>query len=197
MKEHPILFSTDMVKANLADRKTMTRRIMKPQPNIDKQTGDCLYVSVRGDEEVFPLEDWKMVELAYYKYKVGDLLWVRESWRYAGGFTEKPDIEVLDVDDIVYKADEEWNGPWKPSIFMFKQFARIWLEITNIKIERVQDISWDDAVKEGCPGYRPTQDEPTDQFKRLWESINGKESWDANPFVYCIEYKIISKTGKP
>ncbi len=61
----------------------------------------------------------------------------------------------------------------------------------------MQDISWDDAVKEGCSGYRPTQDEPTHQFKRLWESINGKDSWDANPFVWVIEYKVISKTGKP
>ncbi len=196
IKEHPILFSAELVKANLDGTKTMTRRIMNPQPDVHPNW-----------------EVWKKEALRKYKYQVGDLLWVRETWMELESALD-PNIKT-----VYYKADNKhYKGKWKSPRFMFKKFARIWLEITNIKIERLHDISREDATNEGLQRewdgthhwYKlyitPSVKNPEvlgmtkDQiaaFKSLWVKINKEESWNENPFVWVIEYKLISKTGKP
>lgn len=161
-KEKPILFSTQMVKAILEGRKTMTRRIKKDQSDLSNiLIGKC-------------------------PYEKGMRLWVKETFFNDADFEEQP--------IYVYKADNE-NYPrgssgWKPSIFMPRAASRITLEITNIKVERLQDITEQDALDEGvdcAPGWGLCQA----RFKQLWESINGQESWDANPFVWAITFKQI------
>lgn len=176
-KEKPILFSTPMVKAILEGRKTMTRRIKKDQSDLSNVLiGKC-------------------------PYEKGMRLWVKETFFNDADFEEQP--------IYVYKADNE-NYPrgssgWKPSIFMPRAASRITLEITNIRVERLQDISEEDSIKEGVEtalveNYRMTKNYLTNQFelynpkksfKTLWQSINGQESWDVNPWVWAITFKQI------
>jgi hypothetical protein len=190
--EKPILFSTPMVKAILDGRKTQTRRIVKSrhesgmftvstakyEPDVYGYYHSRSIQSVDWDERTV---DGKDVLCPYGE--VGDILWVRETW-----------VQLIHRDrsaDYGYKADLKENANkirWKPSIHMPRAACRLRLEITDIKAERLQDISWEDAVAEGCPGYRPTQDEPTHQFQRLWTKINGEESWQSNPWVWVISF---------
>ena len=163
MKEHPILFSTEMVKAILDGRKTMTRRVIK--------------------------DPYKYITIPHPSPygQVGDKLWVRETW------TQFPDGE-----SVVYKADgKPYFNVWKPSIFMPHKFSRITLEITNIRVERLQEINTkrhDEVAKEGWPfGYTGLSIEkaPVELFAELWDSINLKRgySWGSNPWVWVIEFK--------
>jgi len=169
MTEKPILFSAPMVLAIREGKKTMTRRIVKPQPskgfwNIHTQTID----GITG---------WG----AKCPYPVGTRLWVRETWarggdglvRYAADFFKKP--------SVVEK--------WKPSIFMPRGASRITLEVTAVRVERLQDISIDDCKAEGLEGL-------TDigwryVWGQLWNSINEKRGfgWDVNPFCWVISFK--------
>jgi hypothetical protein len=132
--------------------------------------------------------------------------------------------EVGIPESIIYRADDtdkDWDGKWKPSIHMPKEAARIWLKVVSVKLERAHDISEEDAVREGieyvvselCQGYKDYEgtgttiggfkvstsvvDNPKQSFESLWISINGQESWDSNPWVWVIEYEILSTTGKP
>jgi hypothetical protein len=225
MAEKPILFSTPMVKAILEGRKTQTRRIIK-----SRHESGLFQISRRvTDNQITSIEslDWdernceKDIVCPYGK--PGDTLWVRETWaRFAG---------IDKVNPVIYRADGAWEargveGPihvegnrWKPSIHMPKSVARIWLEITDIAIERVQDISGSDAEAEGVEwrimgkefgklqGQRlykdylnPANTEfgPTfakDSFMYLWQSINGFESWDTNPWVWVVSFKTLSTGG--
>ncbi|MBD2492603.1 hypothetical protein [Aulosira sp. FACHB-615] len=175
MKEIPILFSTPMVLAILDKRKTQTRRVIKPQPEM------C------GDHFREPLKQ---------RWSAGDRLWVREAWDsvpdYDGGY-------------YIYKADyskeDQLKVKWKPSIHMPKAACRIWLEVVGVRVERLQDIDEEGAIAEGCTGrdesiIRGSRGDtiycsikPYYQYKNLWESINGYGSWDLNPYVWVIEFK--------
>lgn len=187
MKTHPILFSTPMVQAILAGRKTMTRRVIKPQPK-----------GVEG----FPSEQvcaaWQNgfvnVKCPYGEYDsafdtASGLLWVRET------FSEMPD------GDIVLKAGfpdaahlDDIPPKWKPSIFMPRWTSRITLEITDIRVERLQDISHEDAVNEGVNGgFGENYDCAKHSFMCLWQKINGTKSWDDNPWVWAICFRPIFK----
>ena len=122
---------------------------------------------------------------------VGDQLWVRETFAYPNDQVTiyradwREDAKSRGLDNIPLN---DKNIKWKPSIFMPRTAARIQLEITNIRIERLNDISEEDATKElVCSGYIPAVDE----YKELWESINGIGSWALNPFVWVIEFKVI------
>lgn len=226
-KERPILFSTDMVKAIMAGRKTMTRRVLNPQPGFDvRHTGVSCFtpkgsISLVGwfdtpSEESGRQYGEKFLKIPYGSH--GDQLWVRETWAPAMG-------------DFAYKADysqevlnESRNkGIWKPSIHMPKDAARIWLEITSIGVERLQDISYQDAKAEGiepigenCEGatlFRNYENPPDYiaegelssrlSFRSLWDSINSKPgnrkpvTWNSNPWVWVISFKVLSTTGKP
>lgn len=211
-KERPILFSTEMVKAILDGHKTQTRRVVKPQPPAECSDEDpCIEFdySFKGTREnpawyaswEMPLDPPNASEShnVYCPYgKPGDVLWVRETWQPSAN-----DIFVYFKADYVHDTGKGW----KPSIHMPKSVARIWLEITNIRVERLQDISEDDAKAEGIDifykknisGYEIQESNsirswskfPYHGFKSLWISINGHVSWELNPWVWVIEFKII------
>jgi hypothetical protein len=191
-KELPILFNDEMVCAILDGRKTMTRRILKPQPT---KPFDAVFFS--------PLDGWftgeaqtgLKIEKINTRFDGCDRLWVREAWRKAYPKTSYSD-------GIVYRADkkkalgmDEYSDrhDWKPSIHMFRKHSRISLKITNMKIERLQDITRGDAMEEGCPFANMAKgDDPRHWFSSLWETINGSGSWAANPWVTVISFKQIS-----
>jgi hypothetical protein len=227
-KEIPILFSAPMVRAILGGRKTMTRRIVKPQPHER-----CNNASVGIDNVVrFSFIDIEMNPVSNVEWDVrcpygkpGDLLWVRET--IARSEIHNPVTgKIEDVYGGSYVADgapilsnNGYDLVWEykrnkvPSIHMPKAAARIWLEVFSVKVERLQDISEEDAIAEGIMTYtdttgrrfkdytanasgygHPDHDYPTvgvavASFRTLWDKINGPESWEANPFVWVIEFK--------
>lgn len=195
-RERPILFNGEMVRAILDGRKTQTRRIAK--------------VTSEGCKEGFitPLAGFvpRSIEnhISYCPFgKPGDRLWVRETWSKS----KQPYLSG----HIFYRADGETNGKqfslsfvereskWRPSIHMPRSASRILLEITNIRVERLNDISEEDAIAEGCVSTAVANESGNDyaglyaseNFSRLWKLINGKGSWDLNPFVWVIEFKVI------
>ena len=207
--ERPILFSTAMVRAILEGRKTQTRRVVKSIYDIDSLATAQEWNLGRADERMVPYEKWgkkrgcglfKSTDGTIFAQPCpygapGDLLWVRETF-------------VLNYSDdipIAFRAD--WHDglkgiveppKWKPSIFMPKKYARIWLEITDVRVERVQNITESDAENEGmdghCPEDRMTWDTPREQFTKLWDSINGKKyPWSGNPWVWVVEFQQIKK----
>lgn len=215
MKEYPILFSAPMVRAVLDGRKTQTRRIMKKQPNIDAQTGDWLFTFSDGSQQVSPIEHWVDLQIKLHcPYgQPGDHLWVRET------FAPMRDGEVnTNAKPYRYKADWKEGGNvdgvtysskaiWKPSIFMPRAAARILLEVVDVRVERLQDISEADAVAEGVEISKTgkyylnyvdqknnfTQfifncDTAKESYQTLWKTINGPDSWEANPWVWVVEF---------
>lgn len=190
-KERPILFSAEMVRAILEGRKTMTRRALKWQPldiipcpryQIELDNGDiksCVvaWVALTTTE---PEPHGKMIRCRYGQ--PGDRLWVRETFSYTG------DGDTI-TNQILYRSDGEQidrDPIWRPSIHMPRWASRITLEIVNVKVERLQDISEADAQKEGMSfiGSRA-------MFAKLWDSINAKRgySWESNPWIWAIEFK--------
>lgn len=198
MKERPILFSGDMVRAILDGRKTQTRRAVKrdlansfdpPRGDSDIKAGYPWFEDQNGE--------WhKAVDCCPYG-KPGDRLWVRETWAEFAGI--EPQVK------IVYRADKLFDteakehlcgNKWRPSIYLPRWASRITLEITGVRVERLHDISEEDARAEGCThtgiGRHIAADEietAREQFERLWQSINGEDSWNANPLVWVIEFR--------
>jgi len=202
-KERPILYSTPMVQSLLDDIKKMTRRI-NGLAKVNSNPEDWEYVRFYDGYAKF-CENHNHINELYLKCpygKVGDILWVRETWN------ERSEHAIsLGFEKFFYKAG--WIGctekGWKPSIFMPKDACRIRLEITDIRVERLQDISEEDAKNEGA--YRGIlRDGPNTEkgqfhlefnvhgyyktgFEFIWKVINGKESWNANPWVWVILFK--------
>lgn len=219
MKELPILFSTPMVQSILEGRKTMTRRL-NGLDKIPKDTTFSTYVykdiaiGLPATHCIARLFKGQWVETfnLHCPYgEPGDLLWVRETW--CKGIT-KPYHYAASVCNPKY---DKPDGGWKPSIHMPKAAARIWLQVQEVRIERLHDITDQDAIAEGikrevfpqtgsyCYYFYPCNDlrddsyidYPKTSFYSLWKSINGKQSWDANPWVWVISYQVLSTTGKP
>lgn len=198
-KERPILFSGPMVRAILECRKTQTRRVVKPQPEKSpvrtyqwKWTPKPKHsVSWNGPVRVDCPHCSIWTKHCPYG-TVGDRLWVRET-------------HMISFGEIAYAAtDQHLVGcdKWRPSIHMPRWASRLTLEITGVRVERLQEISDSDAMAEGVP-CEPVFD--TDrgidgqvfarkEFQSLWQSINGPESWAANPWVWVIEFKRIDGT---
>ena len=191
MKERPILFQSDMVNAILEGRKTQTRRIVKPTK--DRNGSGC---------QLAPCEIAGEVNSGDYSFcsygKPGDRLWVREAFR-----NRRVDNSP---GDVVYRADHpgestvpgSYGRSWKPSIHMPRWASRITLEIVSARVERLQDISEADAKAEGVIGEKEAaeaglewHDKPRRAFRFLWQSINGPDSWDANPWVLVVEFRRI------
>lgn len=292
-KEIPILFSTDMVTAILEGRKTMTRRVVKPQPeklpggggfmNVNdwlkqlngkmKKKLAQIHTSGAGKGLMFPNcpygttgtgHEWKTgmpPNKGYYyvdgefdgkpvylwpvfefnaitwgwhegddpedismdggptpetiKWKpAGDLLYVRETWQH----TDCINLNREDENSgYIYKASEngrDWESnveewTWRPGIHLPKIGSRIWLEVVNVRVERLQDITEEDAKAEGVEmnhdgswhdylfPQKLSQDDAKASFISLWHKINGVESWASNPWVWVVEFKVLSTTGKP
>lgn len=206
MRERPILFSGLMVRALLAGTKTQTRRVVKPQP--DSTHSGFPYWNVggyraswcRSAEDGGPLEPENPL-LCHYG-QPGDRLWVRETF----GHFERNENFKLGC-EVLYRADGNCLElePWRPSIHMPRWASRTLLEITSVRIERLQDISDEDARAEGLEcmagdpecGYRNYLDQtgqdwslsPRESFQSLWESINGPASWSANPWVWPLDLR--------
>jgi hypothetical protein len=180
VKERPILFNGEMVRAVLDGRKTQTRRVCIPRFDDRKP---CEHYSPIGNGGVITNQMMRHCEHGSEGQpcpygEVGDRLWVRETW--------KPCFD--DGIGTEYRADKRGCcGPWKPSRFMPRNRSRITLEITGIRVERVQDITEADAKAEGI-NYGC---DSVDWFQELWNSINAKRGfgWDANPWVWVVEFR--------
>lgn len=204
MKQRPILFSDPMVRALLDGSKTQTRRVMKPQPIADQRFSGGYYIpaSKRTEGAIISVEAPYVGRACPYG-QVGDQLWVRETFLIA-------DEQAAGLPPWVYAADysnqDRPKTRWKPSIFMPRAASRITLEITGVRVKRLQDISEADAIAEGTkkmamvgscdsifphPSFPQVHDRGTYKFgyQVLWESLNGAGSWDLNPWVWVIEIK--------
>ncbi len=176
IKERPIIFNTEMVKAILDDRKTQTRRVIKPQPINPTWTG-TKWVESGNDNTVH-------YEIKCPHGKIGEHLWVRETFSY-GCYDFGTNRQT-----IHYRADglDHKGHVWSPSIHMFRKYSRIDLEITDIRVERVQDISWEDLLAEGYPQpgkgitkeslIYPTTTKMKQWFVDLWDSSMPNEVMD-------------------
>ena len=181
MKERPILFKGEMVRAILDGRKTQTRRIMKPQPI--EYDGMLMWKGLAWAAVTDPDQPESPYGIP------GDRLWVRETFAYT-------DSTINDQPGYVYRAtDPDWSEmegfKWKPSIFMPRKASRITLEIVNVRVERLQNITEEDANAEGIPSRMSVQTltPAVADYAALWESINGYGSWTMNPWVWVIEFK--------
>ena len=189
-KERPILFSGAMVIAILNGSKTQTRRAVKLNASGR--------VELKGHN--WHLDDPSAVNACPYG-QPGDRLWVKETHLpKASGIIYRADYDMVEAAGL-----GGMYGGWKPSIFCKREYSRILLEIVSVRIERLQEITPYDAVSEGLsrgltlgdnPGFglpewnqQRFRISPADAYQSLWESINGPESWDANPFVWVIEFK--------
>ena len=201
MSSKPILFSGPMVRAILEGRKTMTRRVMKPQVNGDIAERH-LYVDLRA------------------RFQPGDILWVLETWApFAGancacrhyGYECKCEPYWYRADPSMDFANEceypEDRMAWHPSIFMPKEAARIFLRVTAVRAERVQEINAHQAILEGVDTGDVLENTPESgdfagyavgRFRDLWDSINAKRAggayaWDKNPWVWVISFERVDK----
>jgi len=189
-KERPIIFRGDGVLGILEDRKTKTRRVIKPQPPVNcrewagwvisstskSEVGDATWTDVPG---VLFNKDFH-IKCPYGQ--PGDRLWVRETF-------------VSDGDYIGYRAERDPandNAWWTPAIFMPRWASRINLEIVSVRVERIQSISEADAFAEGISGGDWLGD-PVGEFKKLWNSINKKRGfgWETNCWVWVLEFRRI------
>jgi hypothetical protein len=224
MTERPILFSAEMVRAILDGRKTQTRRVAPIRElNILQHPGDMITWSVsflkavkgvlssHSGGKFSDLQARSIIASQFNPYgKPGDLLWVRETW---GAVWPADEPVPLRQCEIEYRADlppgctdrpgewpaDEGNGPevpkWRPSIHMPRWASRITLRITDIRVERLQDITEDDARAEGCDSAA-WEDEAgnginsyRESFAFLWGQIKGPGAWDENPWVWVVVFE--------
>lgn len=204
MKIKPILFNTETVRAILYGRKTCTRRVIKPQPD-EKHTYPLGFVTDSTEKKEVGCFGFATNEyggsIQYvkppYRYAPGDILYVRETWKKApSGYYYYEDWQRNDIADVT---------KWKPSIHMPKEAARIWLKVTDVRVERLQDITEDGIRKEGievnpneCAGKFDFISELFLLFQKLWDSTIQKSGidrygWDANPYVWVIEFEQCEK----
>lgn len=201
--ERPILFSAPMVRAILAGTKTQTRRIVKPQPPADCTTVYRPFAQEPNNWQGACADDL----IGWYgkcPYGVpGDRLWGRESWQAWTEFNNVPPREVPPTSRVNYLADGNvWDAKKRPSMFMPRWASRITLEVTGARCERLQDISEADAIAEGAfqenGGWwgfdidgETGDGTPQEAYSSLWDTINGNGSWEANPWVWCVEFRMI------
>lgn len=195
MKERPILFSTEMVRAILDGRKTQTRRTVSEKIMDRYYEYDDLANSV-GKCDGFSRMWEKEYLMLHCPYEVGMILWVKETftvldWNidrdihimYQDATTQIKTLNIFEFNKFLAWQQKEGK---KSSLFMFKSLSRLRLEITDIRAERLQDITEEDAMAEG---YASDGDESARiWFSMLWDKINGPDSWDTNPYVCVISF---------
>jgi hypothetical protein len=204
MNEKPILFSGDMVRAILDGRKTQTRRVIKMRngelaedEDIPLEITECnLYLGYVMDfSRHYP--QWEELRCPYGK--PGDLLWVRETWGTVHPHVKPSDFAPNGV-RVWYRADDikkNWFiEKWNPSIFMPRWASRIILRVTDVRVERVQEISEEDARAEGvlkAGGASLSLYTARHHFSQLWDRINAKRGygWDVNPWVWVVEFRLV------
>ena len=213
VKERPILFSAPMVRAILSGRKTQTRRVIKPQPQISSAS-DASWRDAKADL-------WRNArqyarDCCPYG-QIGDVLWVRETWRaygrvrageWEGGVEYRADLaHRVFRDHAEWKLGRDWcanrktggwgtpihmTGGWGTPIHMPRWASRITLEITDVRVERLQETTGKDVAAEGFPFSSDL-----DQFKLLWDDLNAKRGfgWDANPWVWVLSFRRVEVNG--
>ena len=209
MKERPILFKGEMVRAILDGKKTQTRRVMKVQPSQegmkpirlvsstakeDRKNIDKLHWALVSDLDILVSDD-EYFDCPYGR--PGDQLWVRETWAKSNNCNDRTIFYKSTDGDLIQRAlsYSERESRWRPSIHMFREYSRIDLLIKDVRVERLQDITNEDTLKEGIGhlfGYDESKGPPRDgrqRFYELWQSINGCDSWDANPWVWVVEFE--------
>jgi hypothetical protein len=183
MKYRPILFSGPMVRALLDGKKTQTRRVAKVGSIQSLCLVDCPYGAP------------------------GDVLWVRETWRTLeqddgtdglffpadGGFAPIENTEEAADRWVAAHENGKHGNRYRPSIFLPKWAPRLFLRVESVRVERLRDISHPDALAEGCEGDERNGLTARVAFADLWRSINGAESWDANPWVWVVEFSRIER----
>ena len=214
----PILFNTEMTRAILDGRKSCTRRLVKPQPDSKHQSllGYCID-STGSKRDIgkygFGIDEYGgHVQYAKPPYQVGDIFYVRETWLLGDGCAGE---------EYYYKADETENSKelriaygykWHPSIHMPKEAARIFLKVTDVRVEKLQDITEEQIRKEGLSPYddicqdinwKPTYNDPDSGgdpnlkqgFEILWNSTVSEEwqKFTSNPLVWVIEFERCEK----
>lgn len=214
MTSRPILFSAAMVRALLAGTKTQTRRIAElntegdpsPKYRLDPDGFVRTYIGDVTEQPETDPEAWMMVQDGWERgyrcpYGVpGDRLWVRETWApmpagvLSDGLTGRY-IYRADPDVFSHTSESDFEK-WRPSIHMPRAASRITLEITGVRVERLQGISGRDVLAEGIDNGKsnPAMGERWENMQRmafrdLWESINGPGSWDAKPWVWVVQFK--------
>jgi hypothetical protein len=210
MMEHPISFSTPMVKAILEKKKTQTRR------KINEKISGCVPTVVGRNEQgnldnsvPRPCPDWcieALLKRCPYGH-VGDKLWVRE--KLQKHLTGTPIRYFADGCPVMYKGESadviNWTYRYDvlPSILMPRWASRLTLEITDIRVQRLQEISEEDILAEGTPCHHISQHLPHGEllvedkydYRKLWDSINGKtHPWESNPWVWAISFKLLEGT---
>ena len=204
----PILFNTEMVKAILDGRKTVTRRVVK------KDKADAVLSSPCRMENPDIPDDRFIKCLCTAPCEIGDVLYVRETWSPL-----YQDKDSKDVRGYMYKActleeydkmypdgkDYQWEGKWRPSIHMPKEAARIFLRVIDVRVERLQDITYEECKAEGFDGVIFEDDTgglpaiAIRRFSGLWDSTikptdRDRFGWNANPWVWVIEFERISQS---
>ena len=220
MKERPIIFSAPMVRAILDGTKTQTRRVVKLKPwqQIEERDDGAPWPWMYDDDRAG--DHWLPCPYG----QAGDRLWVREEWGCHWMYDDVPACECRSKhpgDNYWYRADppgtpgthgcpfDGYMNKWRRAIHMPRFASRITLGITSVRVERLQDISEADAAAEGvtpkwepgCSGrlmealggfsFRPA----ASAYADLWESLHGPGSWDANPWVWVIEFRRITQAG--
>lgn len=205
----PILFNTEMVRANLDGRKSCTRKSVSPRQFMGMLPDKCKNampdVFLKDKRMMFKpycdMTDAELIMTAYKApYEPGDILYVRETWKKApNGYYYYEDWQRNDIDDVT---------KWKPSIHMPKEAARIWLKVTDVRVERLQDITEDGAKAEGAIDNRGFIHSPENEydsihtarehFAEIWNSTIKKADldrygWDANPYVWAISFERCEK----
>lgn len=204
MRVLPILFNTEMVRAIMDGRKTCTRRSVSSRQFLGMLPDKCKNAApdefLKGKRMMFKpycdMTDAELIMTAYKEpYQPGDILYVRETWKKApNGYYYYEDWQRNDIADVT---------KWKPSIYMPKEAARIWLKVTDVRVERLQDITIDEIRKEGLEPRFNVKDKFSDgiargRFLELWNSTIKKSDldrygWSANPYVFVIEFERCEK----
>jgi hypothetical protein len=229
MKERPILFSAPMVRALLAGTKTQTRRVCKPLASVQREgvhlnkdvDGQWMASYIAVHQGLGGTEDVRQWFPCPYG-QPGDRLWVRECfaawWVTATGKRSHPMGYRADIDDPNWDGfghDDPWwlTAKWEPSIHMPRAFSRITLEVTEVRVQRLQDITEEECFAEGIPrsaGDRPIRGmeavlveggplrrdggvlAPTDCYQSLWDTINGRGAWALNPWIWAITFQRVT-----
>ena len=198
MKEHPILFNTENVRAILDGRKAQTRRVIKSQPPASYHSPieivDAMWGFLKPSQGDLP----HIITCPYGQ--AGDRLWVRETWNVGYEYDALSPSGLWNHPQVYYIADDLRGialiGKTRPSIFMPRWASRITLEITEVRVERLQEISINDCKNEGIKDRvtKVGNDWLSDaivQFRELWDSLNAKRGygWEVNPWVWVVLFR--------
>lgn len=216
MTDRPLLFSAAMVRALLEGQKTQTRRVLKPIHGIgdpknlaEEGVGD--YSGQHNDPKSWGwpcFEDGGDASLDLWPelsgYKKGDRLWVKETWLTCPSYDNvKPTLLSKDVplhylaDDLFFlwnDRDAECHGKNRVSIHMPRWASRLTLYVTEVRVQRLQDINRGDAMAEGCPSPNMAAGpDPRDWYRDLWNQLNGEGAWERNPWVVAITFTVLQR----